>query len=59
MITVNDFIKHLQGLKPELRGLPLVIKTENGMIQEPCAKVLLDKHQTLLDEPKTMILTDK
>lgn len=59
MTTVDEFIKHLQSLKPSLRKLPLFIKTENGSLQEPRAKVLLGKNKTLLDEPENMIITDK
>jgi hypothetical protein len=54
-MTIDDFIKDLQALKPELRKLPVKIMAENGLLFEPKANLLLD--QTLLDEPKQMIIT--
>lgn len=58
-MTVNDFIEELKLLKPSLRELPLKIKTENGSLQEPKVKMLLEKYQTLHDDPKQMIITTK
>ena len=58
-MTINDLIKDLQNLKPSLRELPVKIQAENGLLFEPKAKVLLEKYQTMLDEPKQMIITYK
>lgn len=55
--TINDFIEELQNLKPSLRSLPVKIQTENGLLFEPKAKVLLEKYQTLEDKPNQMIIT--
>ncbi len=56
-MTIDDLIKNLQALKPELRKLPVKIKAENGLLLEPVAKVLMDEYQSSLDEPKQMIIT--
>jgi hypothetical protein len=58
-MTINDLIKDLQNIKPSLRELPIKIQAENGLLFEPKVKVLLEKYQTLLDEPKQMIITYK
>jgi hypothetical protein len=58
-MTIDDLIKDLQSLKPELRRLPVKIQAENGLLFEPKAKILLEKYQTMLDEPKQMIITYK
>lgn len=57
-LTVNDFIKTLQSLKPSLRELPLVIITPNGMEVEPkCKRLIEGKHSTMFDDSTKMILT--
>ena len=56
-MTIDDLIKNLQRLKPSLRKLPVKIKAENGILFEPKAKVLLEKYQTIFDDPKQMIIT--
>jgi len=58
-MTINDLIKDLQNLKPELKDLEVVIKTENGNLVEPKAKVLLDKYKTFFDKPERMIICEK
>lgn len=58
-MTINDLIKDLQNLKPNLRELPVKIQAENGLLFEPKVKVLLEKYQTMQDEPKQMIITYK
>lgn len=59
-MTIDDLIKDLQKLKPELRKLPVKIKAENGLLFEPKAKVLLGEYEhPLYDEPKQMIITYK
>ena len=55
--TINDLINDLSNLKPELKKLPVCIITENGSKFKPKAKVLLAKYQTVLDEPKQMVIT--
>jgi len=55
--TINDFILELQALKPSLRELPVKIEAPNGIMFEPSAKRLIEKNQTIFDEPKTMIIT--
>jgi len=57
MKTVNDLINELQQLKPSLRELPIVIAAPNGLTFEPKVKVLLQEKETMLDEPKQMIIT--
>lgn len=37
-MTVNDFIKNLQNLKPELREKEIVILCSNGLMVEPKIK---------------------
>ncbi len=46
--TINDLIKELQSLKPELRELPVKIKAENGLLFEPKAKILLNENQMII-----------
>ena len=58
-MTINDFIKDLQKLKPELRQLEVFVKTENGNLVKPKAKVLLDKYRTIFDKPERMIICEK
>lgn len=59
-MTIDDLIKDLQSLKPELRKLPVKIKAENGLLFEPKVKVLLGEYEhPLYDEPKQMIITIK
>lgn len=55
--TVDDLIKELQALRPELRKLPVIIQAENGLLFEPVIKRSLGKHETIIDEPKQMIIT--
>ncbi len=55
--TIDDLIKELQSLKPSLRKLPVKIQAPNDILFEPNAKVLLEKYQTIFDEPKQMIIT--
>jgi len=57
MKTINDLINELQQLKPSLKELPVVIEAPNGLTFEPKAKVLLQENETMLDEPKQMIIT--
>ena len=57
MKTINDLINELQQLKPSLRELPVVIEAPNGLTFEPKVKVLLQGNETMLDEPKQMIIT--
>ena len=57
--TINDLISDLEVLKPSLRELPVVIVAPNGLTFTPKAKVLLDKYQTIYDEPKKMVITYK
>jgi len=56
-MTIDDLIRDLQKLHPSLRKLPVKIQAENGLLFEPKAKILLEKYQTLQDEPKQMIIT--
>ena len=56
MKTVNDFIKELQAMRPDLRELPVVIRAENGLLLEPWAKIQLEKYGTMLDEPSKIII---
>lgn len=56
-MSINDLIKDLQNIKPSLRELPVKIQGENGLLFEPRARVLLDKDQSMQDEPKQMIIT--
>tara|TARA_R110001632_G_scaffold48342_4_gene121827 strand:+ start:3699 stop:3881 length:183 start_codon:yes stop_codon:yes gene_type:complete len=55
--TINDLIKELQALKPELRDLPVKVRAENGLLFEPKAKILLNKLDTIFDTPEEMIIT--
>lgn len=55
--TVNDFIKELQNLKPELRSKPLKIIAPNGLKFEPKVKRLVSEHQTIFDEAEEMVVT--
>ena len=55
--TINDLIKELQALKPELRDLPVKVRAENGLLFEPKAKILLNKFDTIFDTPEEMIIT--
>ncbi len=55
--TINDLIKDLQALKPELRELPVKIKAENGLLFEPKAKVLINENQTFIHKAEQMIIT--
>lgn len=55
--TINDLIKELQALKPELRELPVKVRAENGLLFEPKAKILLNEKQMFIHEPKQMIIT--
>ena len=55
--TINDLIKDLQALKPELRKLPVKIKAENGFLFEPKAKVLVNENQAFIHEAEQMIIT--
>jgi len=55
--TINDLIKDLQALKPELRELPVKIKAENGLLFEPKAKVLVNENKTFTHESEQMIIT--
>ncbi len=56
--TVNDLIKELSSLKPELRKLPVCIKAENGMLLEPEIKKLFSKEACPFeDDPEKIILT--
>jgi hypothetical protein len=56
-MTVNDLIRDLESLHSSLKDLPIKIQAENGLLFEPKVKVLLEKHQTMLDAPKKMIIT--
>ena len=58
-MTLDDFIKELQSLKPSLRKLPVVIEAPNGLVFEPKAKRLLENNQTIYDEATKMIITYK
>ena len=40
-MTVNEFIKELQSLKPDLRNKEVFIKTENGLFMRPKIKYYL------------------
>ena len=55
--TINDLIKDLQALKPELRKLPVKIKAENGLLFEPKTKVLVNENQAFIHEAEQMIIT--
>jgi len=55
--TVEDFIKELQSLRPDLKILPIKIMAANGIMFEPEIKRLLGKNDTLYDQPKEMIIT--
>ena len=41
-MTVNEFIKHLERLKPSLREGEIFIGTPNGMAVSPNTKILLN-----------------
>ena len=49
MPTVNDFIKHLENLKPSLREAELFIQCPNGLITYPNTKILLNEGYTIFD----------
>tara|TARA_R110002153_G_scaffold209987_1_gene362636 strand:+ start:336 stop:518 length:183 start_codon:yes stop_codon:yes gene_type:complete len=55
--TINDLIKDLQALKPELRELPVKIKAENGLLFEPKVKILVNENQMFIYEAEQMIIT--
>jgi hypothetical protein len=57
MKTIDDLINELQQLKPSLRKLPVVIVAPNGLTFEPKAKVLLQRNESMFDEPKQMVIT--
>ena len=57
MKTINDFIKELQNLRPELKELPVVIVAPNGLEFEPKIKILMGEYDTIMDIPKKMIIT--
>lgn len=57
METVNDLIKDLQALRPNLRKLPIVILAPNGLTFEPKVKILLQDKETMFDKPKQMVIT--
>jgi hypothetical protein len=55
--TINDLIKDLQALKPELRELPVKIKAENGLLFEPKVKILAKENQMFIYEAEQILIT--
>jgi len=57
--TVNQLIRELQNLREDLKELPVVVQTENGMYFEARAKIGLDKYESPLngDKPKRIVIT--
>tara|TARA_R110000822_G_scaffold197736_1_gene335746 strand:+ start:72 stop:254 length:183 start_codon:yes stop_codon:yes gene_type:complete len=55
--TINDLIKELQALKPELRDLPVKVRAENGLLFEPKAKILVKENQIFIYEAEQIIIT--
>jgi hypothetical protein len=59
-MTVNGFIKHLQGLNPELRAKKIVITAPNGLQFEPVIKQqLIDKYNVFggVENVECMVIT--
>ena len=55
--TINDFIHELQSLKPSLRELPAKIQAPNGIMFEPVIKTIRGEFDSLLEDPKGVIIT--
>jgi len=55
--TVDDFIKDLLSLNPELRRLPIKVLSPFGHPFEPICIVLIDNNSSVIDEPKRMVIT--
>ena len=56
MKTVNDFIKELEQLKPELKNKPIFIQAPNGIYFEPTIKAKL-KYPFDFENVNSIIIT--
>lgn len=59
-MTINDFIKDLQRLNPELRAKKIVITAPNGLQFSPKVKMqLIDEYNVFggIENVKDMVLT--
>lgn len=59
-MTVDDFIKELQGLNPKLRAMDIVITAPNGLQFAPKVKQqLIDQYNVFggIENVKNMVVT--
>lgn len=59
-MTVDDFIKELQGLNPKLRAMDIVITAPNGLQFAPKVKQqLIDQYNIFggIENVKNMVVT--
>lgn len=55
--SINDFIKDLQKINPELRKKPLVIRCPNDLLVYPNIKMIFKDNDFLNGKVEQMVIT--